>query len=173
MAPIRELRNAFCQEFLASLDQRDDPPTALEAETAEPWVLQQEGDRFGLFRPWEGFEKGDVPAGVFHSFEVGLLFRLIWPAVGRDSIFVQKPTPTTEGFAVETSGSYVGHLRTFNPDAIFAAHIAGHLLRSPQALAFLVWLAGPTAQDQIGRILGSLANSAPAKEIREDDTHPG
>ena len=164
MAPQPELPNAFSLEYLDAVDQRDEPSTAHEADTAEPWELRAAGNRFALFRPWESFEKGDQPPGLFRFREIGLLFRLIWPAVGRDRIFILKTTPTAEGYAVESDDAIVAYLRDFNPDTIFAAHVAGYLLRAPYALALLLWLAGPTVQRQVGRILASLASDAGPEE---------
>jgi len=161
MAPQPELLNAFSPEYLEAIDERSEPVTAVEADTAEPWELREAGKRFALFRPWESFEQGDRPPGIFRFREIGLLFRLIWPAVGRDRIFTLKTTPNADGYAVETSDdAIVAYLRDFNPDVTFAAHVAGYLLRSPYALALLVWLAGPEVQKQIGRILGSLVSSS-------------
>jgi hypothetical protein len=165
MASQPELLNAFSREYLDAVDKRDEPATALEADTAEPWELRATGKRFALFRPWESFEKGDQPPGIFRFQEIGLLFRLIWPAVGRDRIFTLKTTPTPDGFAVQsTDEAIVAYLRVFNPDVTFAAHVAGYLLRSPYALALLVWLAGPNVQKQVGRILGSLVSGVSSED---------
>ena len=43
-------------------------------------------------------------------------------------------------------------------DAVFAAHLASYLIRTPYALAYLVWLAGPSAQREVGKMLGDLAS---------------
>jgi hypothetical protein len=85
--------------------------------------------------------------------------------VGRDRLFNLKTTPTADGYAVESSDdAIVAYLRDFNPDVTFAAHVASYLLRSPYALAILLWLAGPTAQKQVGRILGTLVSGAGPEE---------
>lgn len=173
MASQPELLNAFSKEYLDAVNKRDEPATALEADTAEPWELRAAGKRFALFRPWESFEKGDRPPGIFRFRDIGLLFRLIWPAVGRDRIFTLRATPSADGYAVEsTDEAIVAFLRDFNPDVTFAAHIASYLLRSPYALALLVWLAGPNVQKQVGRILGSLVSGA-GPEAVEDEPSPG
>jgi len=158
MAKDDEILNAFSQAYLNAVREQDEPATALEAETAEPWVLKEDGGRFGLFRPWESFEKGDVPSGLFLLQEIGLLFRAIWPALGRDGVFRLAATPTEEGYAVELADETVAHLRRFHPEAIVAANLGSYLLRSPYALGLLVWLAGPGAQREIGRILVALAS---------------
>jgi hypothetical protein len=159
MASHPELLNAFSREYLEAVDQRDEPVTSIEADTAGPWELREVGNRFALFRPWESFETGDRPPGLFRFREIGLLFRLIWPAIGRDRLFTLRTTPSTDGYAVEAADqALVGYLRDFNPDVTFATHVAAYLLRSPYALALLLWLAGPLVQRQVGRILGNLAS---------------
>jgi hypothetical protein len=158
MADDPKLVNAFSQEYLDAVREQDDPATALEAETAEPWEVREADGRYGLFHPWEDFRQGDAPPGLFYFRDTALLFRAVWPALGRDRLFRLRGTPTAEGYAVETPDQIVGHLRTFNPDAVFGAHIGSHLLRSPHALAVLMWLAGPTVQRTAGRVLGSLAS---------------
>lgn len=149
--------NAFSSDYLAALRERDDPTTALEAETAEPWEVREAGSLFGLFHPWEALERGDTPPGVFYFRETALLFRSIWPALGRDRLFRLSGTPTAEGYPVETADQVVGYLKSFNPEAIFGVHVGSHFLRSPYSLALLLWLSGSTAQKQAGRILGELA----------------
>jgi hypothetical protein len=172
MASQPEILNAFSRDYLEAVDKRDEPSTTLEADTAEPWELRAVGNRFALFRPWESFEKGDRPPGLFRFREVGLLFRLIWPAIGRDRLFTLRTTPSADGYPVEAADqALVAYLRDFNPDVTFAAHVAGYLVRSPFALALLLWLAGPTTQKQVGRILGNLASGAGLEESDGEAAH--
>ena len=51
MASHPELLNAFSREYLEAVNQRDEPVTSIEADTAEPWELRPAGNRFALFRP--------------------------------------------------------------------------------------------------------------------------
>jgi hypothetical protein len=160
MASERKLVNAFSPEYLEVVTVRNDPSTSLEAETAEPWEVRREAaDRYGLFRPWEKGEDGKAPRALFKFEETAWLFRLIWPALGRDRIFRLGATPAAEGFPVELEdNTTVAYLRGFDPDAVFAAHLASYLIRTPYALAYLVWLAGPTAQREVGSMLADLAS---------------
>ena len=158
MATEHKIANAFSLEYLDAVKERDDPATASEAETAEPWEVRGEAGRYGLFRPWENVE-ADVPRALFRFEETAWLFRVIWPALGRDRTFRLRPTPAAEGYPVEMGDTTVAFLKGFDPDAVFAAHLASYLVRSPQAMAFLVWLAGPSAQQEIGRMLADLATS--------------
>ena len=158
MASERRFLNAFSTEYLEAVRERDDPSTALEADTAEPWEVREAAGRYGLFRPWEKEEDGEAPRALFKFEETAWLFRLIWPALGRDRLFRLSPTPAAEGYPVETGETTVAYLRGFNPEAVFAAHLASYLIRTPYALAYLVWLAGPTAQREVGRMLADLAS---------------
>jgi hypothetical protein len=152
-----QLVSAFSPEYLEAVEERDDPSTSQEADTAEPWEVRETAGRHGLFHPWERWEEGDMPRALFDFEETAWLFRLVWPALGRERIFRLGGTPAVEGYPVETLDQTVGHLREFNPEAIFAAHLASYFVRTPRALALLLWLAGPTAQATIGEILAELA----------------
>ena len=82
---------------------------------------------------------------------------MIWPALGRDRLFRLGSIPTTDGYPVESADQVVGYLKSFNSEAIFGVHIGSHFLRSPYSLAVLLWLSGPTVQEEVGRILAELA----------------
>jgi hypothetical protein len=61
-------RNAFSPSFLHRISQRDEPPTAGEADVAGPWrILEMPGRRFGVFRLGESPERGHRPAAVFRE----------------------------------------------------------------------------------------------------------
>ncbi len=165
MITERKLRNAFSPEYLDVVRERDDPATALEADTAEPWEVRPAAGRHGLFRPWENAEEGDRPRALFEHEETAWLFRVIWPALGRDRTFRLGPHPVDEGYPVQDGETTVGFLESFNPDAVFAAHLASYLVRTPYALAYLVWLSGPIVQREVGRALAGLA-SDPALAAR-------
>lgn len=155
MAIERRFLNAFSTEYLEAVRERDDPSTALEADTSEPWEVRKVGDLYGLFRPWDA---GEAPRALFHFEETAWLFRLIWPALGRDRVFRLSPTSAPPGYPVEAGEITVAYLQGFNPDAVFAAHLASYLIRTPYALAYLVWRAGPTAQREVGSLLADLAS---------------
>jgi hypothetical protein len=157
MASKLQLVNAFSPEYLDAMEERDDPSTAPEADTAEPWEVRGAAGRYGLFHPWERWEEGNVPRALFQFEEIAWLFRLIWPALGRERMFRLGGTPDPQGYPVETLEQVVAHLREFNPEAALAAHVASYFVRTPAALARLLWLAGPTAQTTVGQILAELA----------------
>ena len=74
-------------------------------------------------------------------------------AVGRDPLFRSPEPATGGGFAVESAGQVVGHLRFFNAEWLQAAHVAACLARSPLAMAALLEAGGPDFQEHVGRIL--------------------
>jgi hypothetical protein len=148
------LSNAFSPEYLERLREGSETFGSGESEAAGPWELRHQDGAYPLFRAWEGFEHGDPPEAVFQLREAGLLFFAVRPATGRDPLFSAPDPATEQGFAVESSGQVVGHLRFFNPDWLHAAHAAAVLARSPLAIAALLEAGGPDLQEQVGRILG-------------------
>ena len=148
------LSNAFSREYLERLREGSETFGSGEGEAAGPWVLRHEEGAYPLFRAWEGFEHGDSPEAVFQVRDAGLLFFAVRPAAGRDPLFRAPDAATEHGFAVESAGQVVGHLRFFNQDWLHAAHVAACLARSPLAMAALLEAGGPNLQEQVGRILG-------------------
>lgn len=148
------LSNAFSSEYLERLREGSETCGSGEGEASGPWELRHEEGVYPLFRSWEGFEHGDSPEAVFRIREAGLLFFAVRPAAGRDPLFRPLEPATERGFAIESGGQVVGHLRFFNPDWLHAAHVAACLARSPLAVAALLEAGGPDFQEQVGRILG-------------------
>ena len=67
-------RNAFSPSFLHRIGERDEPPTAGEADAAGPWrVLELPGRGFGLFRSGESPARGHRPAAVLRQRWLALL----------------------------------------------------------------------------------------------------
>lgn len=155
------LSNAFSPEYLEQLREGGETLGSGEGEGAGPWELRNEKGVYPLFRSWEGFEHGDSPEAVFRLRETGLLFFAVRSAVGRDRLFRPLEPVGEQGFAVESGGEVVGHLRFFNQDWLHAAHVAGCLARSPLAVAALLEAGGPDFQEQVGRILGRNVLGAP------------
>ena len=148
-----EPRNAFSDEYLAAMRERDEPSTAHEAETSGPFTLVEQNGMLALFHAWESPERGDLPLAVFHHRETALLFQAIWPAAGRSRLFRLRQAPDIHGYGLEQEGQLVGSLLNFNPDIVSGGHFVSHLARTPLNLAMLVEAAGPTAQRHLGRLL--------------------
>ena len=153
-AALPILTNAFTPEYLERLREQNETPSSVETEAAGPWELRGQEGAYPLFRVWEGFEHGDSPEAVFQLREAGLIFFAVRPAAGREPLFRPLEPETEEGFAIESGGEVVGHLRFFDQDWLRAAHVAACLARSPIALAALLEAGGPLLQEQVGRILG-------------------
>jgi hypothetical protein len=146
--------NAFSTEYLAAAREQEDSATALEAETSGPLKLEEAEGRFALLNLWESLEAGDAPQAVLFNRETALLFQAIWPAVGRSRMIWMANDGGPEGFAVEQEAAgVVGRLKSFLPEASFAAHVAAYLARTPYQLSLLIDAAGPEAQRMLGRIL--------------------
>ncbi len=153
---ISSSRNAFSPSFLHRIGERDEPPTAGEADAAGPWrVLELPGRGFGLFRAGESPALGDRPAAVLRQRWLALLAAAVLPGTGRDAAFRLQKDSGPEGFAVEDGHGVevVGHLELFDPNLIEALHVAEGLLRSPEALAVLLEAAGQVALERAGAIL--------------------
>ena len=78
--------NAFSPSFLHRIGERDEPPTAGEADAAGPWrVFEMPGRRFGVFRLGESPERGHRPTAVFRERWLALLAAAVLPGTGRDA----------------------------------------------------------------------------------------
>ena len=145
--------NAFSTEYLDAVNQRDEPPTANEADTAGPFSLVEQEGMVALFRAWESAATGAEPLARFRRRETALLFQAIWPALGRPLLFDLQGTEEAHGFGLKENGQAVGSLRHFNPEAVSGGHFASYLTRSPASMALILEACGPTAQRHIGQIL--------------------
>jgi hypothetical protein len=141
--------NAFTARFLRQTEQLDEPETASEAEFAGPWIRDRARTGIALRRGWEG----DRPFAVLHDEQTAQLAAALLPARGRLSSYRIDPRREPEGFALERHGDRVGHLAHFDEHFAEGLSLLEALLRNPAALAELLAAAGPTALEQVGRIL--------------------
>src|SRR3954470_3241622 len=119
--------NAFTQRFLGRLAERDEPPTAGDADVAGPWRIEPiPGHGFGLFRIGESLARGFAPVAFFPSRWLALVMAAILPGTGRDPLFrIEKESdadgvyplilPSPEG------GEVVGRLQLFDEAAVETA----------------------------------------------------
>jgi hypothetical protein len=148
--------NAFTSTFLHRLGERDEPPTAGEADAAGPWHVEEiPGQGFGLFRLGESLERGCRPAAVFRGRFLALLAAAVLPGTGRDAAFRLAKEAGPAGFAVEAGngGEVVGFSALFDEGLIAALHVAESLARSPESLAIFLEAAGQVALERAGAIL--------------------
>jgi hypothetical protein len=152
---IPSSQNAFSTTFLQRIGERDEPPTAGEADASGPWrVLELPGRGFGVFRIGESPERGYRPAAVFRERWLALLALAVLPGTGRGAAFRLAKEEGPEGYAVELgTGGLVGHLDLFDENLIAALHVVDALVRSPAALADLLEAAGQVALERTGAIL--------------------
>jgi hypothetical protein len=162
--------NAFSSSFLNRLAERDEPPTAGDADVAGPWRIEAIPNHgFGLFRLGESLSRGFAPAAVFPSRWLALLCAAILPGTGRDPLLILSRQPDAHGaypVALAGGGSDgggddgdgggggpVGFFPLFEERAVDAMNVLVHLLRSPESLAFVLEAAGSVALERCGAIL--------------------
>lgn len=153
---IPSSRNAFSPAFLERIGERDEPPTAAEADVAGPWRIEEIPGapvRYGLFPPGRSHGQGDRPYAVFFRKDLALIAAAVLPGTGRDAAFRLDPDAGPEGYAVTSGGEAVGHLALFDENLVAALHVTDALLRSPAALAGLLEAAGAITLERSGAIL--------------------
>ena len=147
-------RNAFSPSFLHRIAERDEPPTAGEADAAGPWHVVEVSGGFGVFREGESAERGFRPAAVFRERWLALVTAAVLPGTGRDGAFRLQKDAGPHGFAVKSpSGEVVGHLELFDERLLDGLCCGESLLRLPQSLADLLEAAGQVALERAGTIL--------------------
>jgi hypothetical protein len=160
--PVSTPANAFSADFLSRLDERDEPPTAREAEYAGPWRMEAlpeaMGGGFGLFRHGESLARGHRPFGAFESKWMAQLAAAILLLSGRDASYRMRETAEDDGYAIESRaawGAVVGRVEHFDPHLIDGLHVADGLMRTPEALALFLEACGRVALERAGAILGA------------------
>jgi hypothetical protein len=154
--------NAFTISFLGRLAERDEPPTAGDADVAGPWRIESiPAHGFGLFRVGESLARGFAPVAVFPSRWLALLMAGILPGTGRDPLLLLAKQPDAEGvYPVTLAGGGddggdgpVGVLQLFDEKAVAALNVVIHLLQAPESLAYVLEAAGSVALERCGAIL--------------------
>ena len=147
--------NVFTPSFLHRIGERDETPTAGEADMAGPWHIEEIPDRgFGLFRAGESHARGFRPAAVFPDRWLALLARAVLPGTGRDPLLTLLKEADSEGYGVALDdGALVGHCELFDEALLDGMNLAAALLRSPEGLACLLEAAGGIVLERCGAIL--------------------
>ena len=151
--------NAFPPLFLRRLGERDEPPTAGEADVAGPWRIEPISDHdFGLFRIGESLARGFTPVAVFPSRWLALLAAAVLPGTGRDPLLRIDPQVDAEGvhpLLLPGLGGeeVVGRLQLFDEGLVDGMNVAIHLLQTPESLARLLEAAGAVTLERCGAIL--------------------
>jgi hypothetical protein len=158
--------NGFTSQFLRRMAQRDEPPTAGDADVAGPWRIEPiPGRGFGLFRNGESLARGSVPVAVFPSRWLALLAAAVLPGTGRDPLFRIAEQPDAAGlYPLLLPGLHgeevAGQLHLFDEALVDALNVAAHLLQSPASLAWLLEAAGAVALERCGAILDERTTAA-------------
>jgi hypothetical protein len=151
--------NAFNPLFLRRLGERDEPPTAGEADVAGPWRIEPiPGHGFGLFRIGESLSRGHAPVAVFPSRWLALVAAAVLPGTGRDPLLRIDPQADAEGvYPLLLPGlggeEVVGRLQLFDEGLVDGMNVVIHLLQAPESLAWLLEAAGAVALERCGVIL--------------------
>jgi len=167
--------NAFTTTFLDRLAERDEPPTAGDADVAGPWRIESiPGEGSGLFRVGESLARGFAPVAVFPSRWLALLMAGILPGTGRDPLLLLSKQPDAHGaYPVALAGGgddggdggdddgsgrrQVGFLQLFDEKAVDALNVVIHLLQAPESLAYVLEAAGSVTLERCGAILDERA----------------
>jgi hypothetical protein len=156
------LSNAFPAGFLSRFDDRDEPPTAHEAEVAGVATIYEIAGRgFCLYLPGERPDLGHLPVACFFERWRALVAAAVLPGTGRDPAYRLLQEAGAEGFALisgvdrEGQPEVAGHLRLFDEGLASALGVADALLRSPQSLALLLEAAGKVALERTGALLAT------------------
>jgi hypothetical protein len=168
------LSSAFNTAFLGRLAERDEPPTAGEADVAGPWRIEPiPGHGFGLFRLGESLARGFAPTAVFPSRWLALLMAGILPGTGKDPLLLLSKQPNSDGvYPVALAGGgddgdggddprgsrgRVGFFQLFDEKALDALNVVLHLIQAPEALAYVLEAAGSVTLERCGAILDERA----------------
>src|SRR5829696_2090187 len=170
------LPNAFMPSFLGRLAERDEPPTAGDADVAGPWCIEPiPGHGFGLFRVGESLARGFAPTAVFPSRWLALLMAGILPGTGKDPLLLLSKQPDAHGvYPVALAGGGddggdgggggddghrppAGVLQLFDEKALDALNVVVHLIQAPEALAYVLEAAGSVTLERCGAILDERA----------------
>jgi len=141
--------NAFAEDYLALLNERDEPLTAAEADYAGPWSVEaRQRGAHAVVRPAE-----EVPYGIFAAVEIAQIAAAVLPGTGREKRYrLGKDEDSGRGFPVYRSGELVGHVRLFDEELVAALNVLDALLSSPYDFAWLLEAAGGLALQHVGRI---------------------
>lgn len=154
--------NAFAHLFLRRMAERDEPPTAGEADVQGPWrVVAAPGRGYAVIRVGEDLAEGDRPTAVFRDRSAALLAAAVLPATGREAAYRLGYEAEPQGYPLWADGEVAGHLQLFDETLTQALHVVDRIARSPLSLAALLEAAGGLALERAGRIL-----------VRQTKTHP-
>lgn len=150
-------KNAFVEDYLALLNERDEPITAPEADYAGPWSVEPR--RQGSYAVLRAAD--DRPYAVFEAVEIAQIAAAVLPGTGREKRYrLGKEEDSGRGYPVYRAGELVGHIQLFDEDLIAALNVLDALVASPYDFAWLLEAAGGLALQHVGRISMARATGA-------------
>ena len=150
--------NAFTEDYLALLNERDEPITAAEADYAGPWSVDD------LPRGGHGVRRAghDLPYAVFSMLELAQVAAAVLPGTGREKRYkLGRDEEPGRGYPIFRSGETVGYVELFDEDLVAALNMIDALLSSPNDFSWLLEAAGGLALQHVGRI--SMARAAASR----------
>jgi hypothetical protein len=154
--------NAFTEEYLELLAQRDEPVTGAEADAAGPWHLEPHPHGWAVLRQGESLDKGSAPTAVLQKRDAARLTAAVLPGTGRRLRYRLGQEAEALGYPLLDDGRVVGHLRFFDEGLLTALNVADALVSMPRDLAWLIDGAGGLALDHAGKIALERAVAAEA-----------
>ena len=148
--------NAFDPTFLRRFDERDEPPTASEADMAGPWTVEPvSGVGFALYRAGESRARGFKPAALFTERWLALLAAAVLPGTGREPLlFLSQEAGAGGSYTVTRKDGWpVGQLAVFDERLVDSMNAALGMIRLPQSIADFLEAAGAVALERAGALL--------------------
>jgi hypothetical protein len=167
------------RDFLARLEELDEPGSNYEAEWSGEWrVVSTAPDHHLVLRSWEGPDKAAGAVAVFSERSTALLCAAVLPLDARPSLFaLGRPADPPWELAILVRDTYgegpahdlepIGQARRFSESQLYALHLAGCFARSPRALALLLEAAGPTAVRLVGELLHRHLMTIKSQSLKE------
>jgi hypothetical protein len=150
--------NAFTEDYLALLNERDEPITAAEADYAGPWSVEDLPQGGHAVRR----AGGDQPYAVFSLLELTQVAAAVLPGTGREKRYrLGRDEEPGRGYPIIRTGETVGYVQLFDEDLVAALNVIDALLSSPHDFAWLLEAAGGLALQHVGRI--SMARAAESR----------
>lgn len=150
--------NAFTEEYLALLNERDEPITAAEADYAGPWSVEDLPQGGHAVRR----SGGDQPYAIFSLLELTQVAAAVLPGTGREKRYrLGRDEEPGRGYPIFRTGETVGYVQLFDEDLVASLNVIDALLASPNDFAWLLEAAGGLALQHVGRI--SMARAAASR----------
>ena len=155
--------NAFDSTFLRRFDERDEPPTASEANMAGPWTIEPvPGVGFALYRAGESRARSFKPVALFIERWLALLAAAVLPGTGRKPLlFLSQEAGAGGSYTVTLKeGRPVGQLGLFDERLVDSMNAVVGVVRAPQGITDLLEAAGAVALERAGALLDQRVSPA-------------